>query len=98
MPPADRNSEASRATCRRRIGSGISSPATSGKPRPSQRAKTNSSASWISERRPSQPANRCATSHIVANASWARGAALAIAASTIFERTSGGRPSPTFDL
>ena len=30
----------SRATCRRRIGIGISSPLTLGKPRPSQRAKT----------------------------------------------------------
>ena len=70
------------ATCRRRIGNGISSPRTSGKPRPSQRANTNSSAAWTSEPSSSQPANRCATSHIVANASRALGPALAIASST----------------
>ena len=55
------------ATCRRRIGSGIASPRASGNPRPSQRAKTYSSAAWMLEPRSSHPANRCATSHIVAN-------------------------------
>ena len=49
----------------------------------------------MSEPRSSQPANRCATSHIVANASRALGPALAIASSTSAARTSGGRPAPT---
>ena len=75
---AERKREMSRATCRRRIGSGISSPATFGNPRPSQRAKTYSSAAWMLGPRPSHPANRCATSHIVANASRALGPALAM--------------------
>ncbi len=83
------------ATCRRRIGNGIASPATSGNPLPSQRAKTYSSASWMSARRPSHPANRCATSHIIANASRALGPALAMASSISLARTSGARPTPT---
>ncbi len=84
------------ATCRRRIGNGIASPRASGNPRPSQRAKTYSSAAWTLGPRSSHPANRCATSHIVANASRALGPALAIASSIIAARTSGGRPAPTF--
>ena len=48
-------------------------------------------------RSPSHRANRCATSHIVANASRALGAACSMAISIIFERTSGGRPSPTLE-
>ena len=43
-PAAERKRETSLATCRRRIGNGIASPRTSGNPRPSQRAKTYSSA------------------------------------------------------
>ena len=54
-------------TCRSRIGSGISSPPMSGNPFPSHRAKTYSSAAWMPAPRSSQPANRCATSHIAAN-------------------------------
>ena len=50
------------------------------------------------EPRPSHPANRCATSHIIANASRARGPALAMASSISLARTSGVRPSPTFAL
>ena len=45
MPPAERNSEASLATCTRRIGNGVASPATAGNPSPSQREKMYSSAS-----------------------------------------------------
>ena len=45
--------------------------------------------------RSSQPAKRCATSHIVANASRALGAAFAIASSISRARTSGVRPAPT---
>ena len=67
-PEAERKREMSRATCRRRIGNGIASPRASGNPRPSQRAKTYSSAASMLEPRSSHPANRCATSHIVANA------------------------------
>ena len=51
-----------------------------GIPRPSQRAKTYSSAVLDARRRGrASRANRCATSHIVANASRALGPALAIA-------------------
>ena len=57
----------SRATCRSRIGSGISSPLASGNPFPSQRAKTYSRASSTLDPSSSHPAKRCATSHIVAN-------------------------------
>jgi len=77
---------------------GIASPAMSGTPRPSQRANTYSSAAWTSVPSPSHPANRCATSHIIANPSRALGAALAIASPIILARTSGGRPSPIFAL
>ena len=48
------------------------------------------------EPRSSHPANRCATSHIVANASRALGPALAMASSIIAARTSGLRPAPTW--
>ena len=95
-PAAERKSEMSLATCRRRIGKGIASPRASGNPRPSQRAKTYSSAAWMLEPRSSHPANRCATSHIVANASRALGPALAMASSIIAARTSGERPAPTW--
>ena len=93
-PAAVRKSEMSRATWSRRIGSGIASPRMSGKPRPSQRAKTYSSAAWMLELSSSHPANRCATSHIVANDSRALGPALAIASSISAARTSGGWPAP----
>ena len=53
-PAAERNSEASLATCSRRIDIGICSPATGGRPSPSQRAKTYPSASWMLGRSPSQ--------------------------------------------
>ena len=84
------------ATCRRRIGNGIASPRASGNPRPSQRAKTYSSAAWILEARPTHPANRCATSHIAANESRDLEPALAMTASIIVARTSGLRPAPTY--
>ena len=48
-PAAERKREMSRATCKRRIGNGIASPRVSGNPRPSQRAKTYSSAAWMLE-------------------------------------------------
>jgi hypothetical protein len=89
-PAADRKTEKSLATCRRRIGNGIASPATSGKPFPSQRAKTCSSANWMLVARPSHPAKRCATSHIIANPSRALGPASAMASSISLARPSGG--------
>ena len=57
----------SRATWRRRIGSGIASPARLGiRVRPSARRRTRA-LPGCSEPSSSHPANRCATSHIVAN-------------------------------
>ena len=85
----------SRATCRRRIGNGIASPrdVREARVRPSARRRTRAPPGCSSRGRAS-PANRCATSHIVANASRALGPALAIASSIILARTSGGRPDP----
>ncbi len=49
-------------------------------------------------RRPSHPANRCATSHIIANPSRALGPALAMASSISLARTSGLWPTPMWAL
>ena len=74
-PAAVRKSEMSLATCRRRIGSGIcvAGDVREARARPSARRRTRAPPG-CSVRRPSHPANRCATSHIVANASRALGA------------------------
>ena len=98
-PPAERKTEMSRATCSSRAGSGIASPTIpAGSPCPSQRSNTNASASSVPEPKPSQFANRCATSQCSANVAWASGSALASVSATIFSRTSGGRPVPTCSL
>ena len=95
-PAAERKTERSRATCRSRAGSGIASPPTPpGNPWPSQRSKTNAERLRVPAPKPSQPANRCATSQCVAKSPGEREPEGQRPPRRIAARTSGGRPLPT---